>query len=138
LKLKKSWGKIFYWEKVYMDKMDDISGSIEVFERTIINEYIQMDRFGVYMDDSGSVYLSDMYVKEESRGQGVGGEVMGRLCEFADTNGLDIRCIPSSDDDGGGDERLMRFYGRFGFVVDSDYGCGVVSMVRKSGGNNKW
>lgn len=121
-----------------MDKMDDISGSIEVFERTIINEYIQMDRFGVYMDDSGSVYLSDMYVKEESRGQGVGGEVMGRLCEFADTNGLDIRCIPSSDDDGGGDERLMRFYGRFGFVVDSDYGCGVVSMVRKSGGNNKW
>jgi len=115
-----------------MDKMDDISGSIEVFERTIINEYIQMDRFGVYMDDSGSVYLSDMYVKEESRGQGVGGEVMGWLCEFADTNGLDIRCIPSSDDDGGGDERLMRFYGRYGFVVESDYGYGVVSMVRKS------
>jgi GNAT superfamily N-acetyltransferase len=121
-----------------MDKMDDISGSIEVFERTIINEYTQIDRFGVYMDDSGSVYLSDMYVKEDSRGQGVGGEVMGRLCEFADGYGLDIRCIPSSDDDGGGDERLMRFYGRYGFVVESDYGCGVVSMVRKSGGNNKW
>ena len=121
-----------------MDKMDDISGSIEVFERTIINEYIQMDRFGVYMDDSGSVYLSDMYVKEQYRGQGVGGEVMGRLCEFADGYGLDIRCIPSSDDDGGGDERLMRFYGRYGFVVESDYGYGVVSMVRKSGGNNKW
>ena len=115
-----------------MDKMDDISGSIEVFERTIINEYTQIDRFGVYMDDSGSVYLSDMYVKEDSRGQGVGGEVMGRLCEFADGYGLDIRCIPSSDDDGGGDERLLRFYGREGFVVDSDYGCGVVSMVRKS------
>jgi predicted GNAT family acetyltransferase len=59
-----------------MDKMDDISGSIEVFERTIINEYTQIDRFGVYMDDSGSVYLSDMYVKEESRGQGVGGAVV--------------------------------------------------------------
>jgi GNAT superfamily N-acetyltransferase len=115
-----------------MDKMDDISGSIEVFERTIINEYTQIDRFGVYMDDSGSVYLSDMYVKEDSRGQGVGSEVMGRLCEFADGYGLDIWCIPSSDDDGGGDERLMRFYGRYGFVVDSDYGCGVVSMVRKS------
>jgi hypothetical protein len=26
----------------------------------------------------------------------------------------------------------LRFYGRYGFVVDSDYGCGVVSMVRKS------
>ena len=114
-----------------MDKMDDINGSIEVFERTIINEYTQIDRFGVYMDDSGSVYLSDMYVKEESRGQGVGGEVMGRLCEFADTNGLDIRCIPSSDDDGQGDERLLRFYGRYGFDVVMEYGGCVVEMVRK-------
>jgi len=115
-----------------MDKMDDINGRVEAFERNVINEYIQIDRFGVYMDDSGGVYLSDMYVREEYRGQGVGGEVMGRLCEFADTNGLDIRCIPSSDDDGGGDERLVRFYGRYGFVVESDYGSGVVSMVRKS------
>ena len=114
-----------------MDKMDDINGSIEVFERTIINEYTQIDRFGVYMDDSGSVYLSDMYVREEYRGQGVGGEVMGRLCEFADTNGLDIRCIPSSDDDGQGDERLLRFYGRYGFDVVMEYGGCVVEMVRK-------
>ena len=112
--------------------MNTINERIEYFERNIINEYTQIDRFGVYMDDSGSVYLSDMYVKEESRGQGVGGEIMGRLCEFADGHGLDIRCIPSSDDDGGGDERLLRFYGRYGFVVDSDYGYGVVSMVRKS------
>ena len=112
--------------------MDTINERIEVFERNVINEYIQIDRFGVYINDSGSVYLSDMYVREEYRGQGVGGEVMGRLCEFADINGLDIRCIPSSDDDGGGDERLMRFYGRFGFEVERDYGSSVVSMVRKS------
>jgi GNAT superfamily N-acetyltransferase len=110
---------------------------VEQFERNIINEYTQIDRFGVYMDDSGSVYLSDMYVKEQYRGQGVGGEVMGRLCEFADDHGLDIRCIPSSDDDGGGDERLMRFYGRHGFEVERNYGAGVVSMVRKSCDNHK-
>jgi len=114
--------------------MDKINERIEVFERNVINEYIQIDRFGVYMDDSGSVYLSDMYVKDGKRGQGVGGEVMGRLCEFADTNGLDIRCIPSSDDDGCGDERLLRFYGRYGFVVVREYGGCVVEMVRKSGG----
>ena len=109
----------------YMDNM------VEQFERGIMNEYSQMDRFGVYMDDDGCIYLSDMYVKEQYRGQGVGNEVMGRLCEFADTNGLDIRCIPSSDDDGQGDERLLRFYGRYGFGVDGDYGYGVVSVVRK-------
>jgi GNAT superfamily N-acetyltransferase len=104
---------------------------VEQFERGIINDYIQLDRFGVYMDDSGYLYLSDMYVRDVYRGQGVGGEVMGRLCEFADTNGMDIRCIPSSDDDGAGDERLLRFYGRYGFLVVCEYGGCVVEMVRK-------
>ena len=103
---------------------------VEHFERCIINEYIQIDRFGVYVDDNGYIYLSDMYVKEKYRGQGVGGEVMGRLCEFADTNLMNIRCIPSSDDDGGGDERLLRFYGRYGFVVVREYGGCVMEMVR--------
>ena len=120
-----------------MDKMESTQSTestqymVEQFERGIINDYIQLDRFGVYMDDSGCIYLSDMYVKEVYRGQGVGGEVMGRLCEFADTNGLDIRCIPSSDDDGQGDERLLRFYGRYGFLVVREYGGCVVEMVRK-------
>lgn len=104
---------------------------VEQFERGIINDYIQVDRFGVYMDECGCIYLSDMYVKEQYRGQGVGNDVMGRLCEFADTNGLDIRCIPSSDDDGQGDERLLRFYGRYGFLVVMEYGGCVVEMVRK-------
>ena len=111
----------------YMESMEYM---VEHFERCIINEYIQIDRFGVYVDNNGYIYLSDMYVKDKYRGQGVGGEVMGRLCKFADTNGLDIRCIPSSDDDGGGDERLLRFYGRYGFVVLREYGGCVVETVR--------
>ena len=120
-----------------MDKMESTQSTestqymVEQFERGIINDYIQLDRFGVYMDDSGYIYLSDMYVKEQYRGQGVGNDVMGRLCEFADTNGLDIRCIPSSDDDGQGDKRLLRFYGRHGFLVVCEYGGCVVEMVRK-------
>ena len=117
-----------------MKYMESMEYMVEHFERCIINEYIQIDRFGVYVDNNGYIYLSDMYVKDKYRGQGVGGEVMGRLCEFADTNLMDIRCIPSSDDDGGGDERLLRFYGRYGFVVLREYGGCVVEMVRKSGG----
>ena len=112
----------------YMDKREYM---VEQFERDIINDYIQVDRFGVYIDEGGYLYLSDMYVKEMYRGQGVGSEVMGRLCEFADTNKLDIRCIPSSDDDGSGDERLILFYKRYGFEVSMNHGCGVVSMERK-------
>tara|TARA_B110000503_G_scaffold136683_1_gene219505 strand:- start:2820 stop:3179 length:360 start_codon:yes stop_codon:yes gene_type:complete len=117
-----------------MDNMESTEYMVEQFERGIINEYMQMDRFGVYVDNNGYIYLSDMYVKEQYRGSGVGGSVMVRLCEFADTNGLDIRCIPSSDDDGGGDERLLRFYGRYGFLVVREYGGSVMEMVRKSCG----
>jgi len=117
-----------------IESTESMEYMVEHFERCIINEYIQIDRFGVYVDNNGYIYLSDMYVKDKYRGQGVGGEVMGRLCEFADTNLMNIRCIPSSDDDGGGDERLLRFYGRYGFVVLREYGGCVVEMVRKSGG----
>ena len=123
-------------KKVYMDNIESTESTesmeymVEHFERCIINEYIQIDRFGVYVDNNGYIYLSDMYVKDKYRGQGVGGEVMVRLCEFADTNLMNIRCIPSSDDDGGGDERLLRFYGRYGFVVLREYGGCVVEMVR--------
>lgn len=119
-------------EKSIYRYMDNREYMVEQFERDIINDYIQVDRFGVYMDENGSLYLSDMYVKESYRGKGVGSEVMGRLCEFADTNKLDIRCIPSSDDDGGGDDRLILFYKRYGFEVSMNYGCGVVSMERKA------
>ena len=113
-----------------IESTESMEYMVEHFERCIINEYMQMDRIGVYVDDNGYIYLSDMYVKDKYRGQGVGGEVMGRLCKFADTNGLNIRCIPSSDDDGGGDERLLRFYGRYGFEVVREYGGCVVEMVR--------
>ena len=111
--------------------MDMLNNRVDEFERYIINKYIQMDRFGVYMDDGGYLYLSEMYVKSEYRGRGYGSLVMDELCLFADTNGLDMRCIPSSDDDGVGDERLVRFYGRYSFEVDDDYGYGVVSFLRK-------
>ena len=117
-------------EKSIYRYMDNREYMVEQFERDIINDYIQVDRFGVYIDEGGYLYLSDMYVKEMYRGQGVGSEVMGRLCEFADTNKLDIRCIPSSDD-GSGDERLILFYKRYGFEVSMNHGCGVVSMERK-------
>ena len=83
------------------------------------------------MDDSGRIYLSDMYIREDRCGQGVGGAVMKRLCEFADREKMSIWCIPSSEDDGSGDERLVRFYSKFGFEVEREYGYNVVSMSRK-------
>ena len=98
----------------------------------ILNDYSDsIERFGIYVDDSGRIYLSDMYIRKERCGQGVGGAVMKRLCEFAELEKMSIWCIPSSDDDGSGDERLVRFYSKFGFEVERQYGRGLVTMVKK-------
>ena len=50
------------------ESMESTQYIVEQFERGIMNEYSQVDRFGVYMDGDGYLYLSEMYVKEGSCG----------------------------------------------------------------------
>lgn len=64
---------------------------------------------------SGDVLiLSKIVVGKESRGKGIGSEVMRRLVAFADRHGLRIGLTPSGDF-GGSVGRLKRFYRGFGF-----------------------
>ena len=55
------------------------------------------------------------------RKQGVGTAIMRELCEFADRNAAEISLKPASRGDYAATTsraRLIRFYRRFGFVVD--------------------
>ena len=115
--------------------MNTINERIEYFERSIINNNPEVERFGMYINE-GRLYLSDLSIRNGSRCMGYGSRVMEQVVQFGINEGMDVYCIPSSESDE--DERLVRFYGRFGFEVERDYGSSVVSMVRKSGGNNKW
>lgn len=87
---------------------------------TIMIEDTLNNKFSDYLkaldiyEDSKSIKLSRIIVKEEFRGTGVGSEIMGDLINYADNNKKIITLTPSSDF-GGNKNRLIIFYKRFGF-----------------------
>lgn len=98
----------------------DIENKVATFERTLQSLYPEIDRVGIYFEKAnGSLFLSDLYIKEEFRGQGVGSTVMNSITEFADNNNLPITLIPEPDDDNISPKQLISFYKKFGFVVNS-------------------
>jgi hypothetical protein len=58
----------------------------------------------------------------QNRKQGIGTAIMRELCEFADSNAAEISLKPASQGDYAATTsrgRLVRFYKRFGFVVEN-------------------
>jgi GNAT superfamily N-acetyltransferase len=97
----------------------DIENRVAAFERTLQSLYPELDKVGMYYDRSnGSLFLSDLYVKEEHRGTGVGTKVMNSIIKFADTENLPIVLIPEPDDDNISPKKLMDFYKKFGFIIN--------------------
>lgn len=97
-----------------------IENKVAAFERTLTALYPEIDRVGIYFEKSnGSLFLSDLYIKEEFRGQGIGTKIMNSIIEFADSNNLPITLIPEPDDDNISPKQLISFYKKFGFVVNS-------------------
>lgn len=97
----------------------DIENKVAAFERTLQSLYPELDRVGMYYDrNNGSLFLSDLYVKEEHRGTGVGTKVMNSITKFADTEKLPIVLIPEPDDDNISPKKLMDFYKKFGFIIN--------------------
>lgn len=104
----------------------DIDYNISEFEKYLVTKYNSIHSIGMYME-RGFLYLSELVIKSECRNCGDGSRIMGELCEFADNNRLNMDCIVSSDS--GEDERLVKFYSRFGFMVVQKEG--VEFMERK-------
>jgi GNAT superfamily N-acetyltransferase len=97
----------------------DIENKVATFERTLQSLYPELDKVGMYYDRSNSsLFLSDLYVKEEHRGTGVGSKVMNSITKFADTEKLPIVLIPEPDDDNISPKKLMDFYKKFGFIIN--------------------
>lgn len=78
-------------------------------------------RLEIYETSSGNLDLSAIVVPAESRGSGVGTQIMTELCELADRAGRTITLTPASDY-GGSKTRLVGFYKRFGFVENKGRG----------------
>jgi GNAT superfamily N-acetyltransferase len=62
-----------------------------------------------------------IWIIVNDRKQGVGTAIMRELCQFADRHSAEIRLTPASKGDNAATTsraRLVRFYKRFGFVVE--------------------
>lgn len=106
-------------KKILEQQGADIENKVAAFERTLQSLYPDLDKVGMYYDrNNGSLFLSDLYVKEEHRGTGVGTKVMNSIIKFADTENLPMVLIPEPDDDNISPKKLMDFYKKFGFIIN--------------------
>ena len=89
-------------------------------------EKILRDKYGDYIvgldiyENRGSLILSRIIVKPESRGSGIGKKIMSDLITYADNNKQIVALTPSSDF-GGNKNRLIQFYKSFGFKLNKGY-----------------
>jgi len=65
----------------------------------------------------GILTLSKIVVPEELRGQGMGSKAMEKIIQYADGN-KNIIALTPDDAFGGSKTRLIKFYKRFGFVMN--------------------
>lgn len=97
-----------------------IESKVATFERTLQALYPEIDRVGIYFEKSnGALFLSDLYIKQEFRGQGIGTKIMNNITQFADLNQLPIVLIPEPEDESASPKQLIEFYKKFGFVVNA-------------------
>jgi len=106
-------------EQHYWVDSDDLKkyGTIlkdEDFAQSLIDQYNIELRLSKPIDGE-LVSIELIKVPKESRGQGIGSEVMEKITEWADSNKYSLSIEPSSDF-GTPKNKLIRFYKEFGFV----------------------
>jgi hypothetical protein len=66
------------------------------------------------------LYISDLYIKPEFRGCGIGSKIMRDITNFADKNDINIVLIPEPESlKKVAVKRLVDFYKKFGFVLNT-------------------
>lgn len=97
-----------------------LSKEVEKLENDLKLRYPSIDKLGIYMDNNkNSLFLSDLYIKNEFRGTGVGSAVMKELITFADNKKIPIVLIPEPESETKASLlKLIQFYKKFGFVVN--------------------
>lgn len=85
-----------------------------------VEDFIE-DKFNVlirisYVEYINGIYVHEIVVPKESRGQGVGTKVFEYLTRLADKLGYMIVLSPSKDLGATSIVRLRKFYRKFGFV----------------------
>lgn len=99
--------------------LEDTSSDILQFEKGLAmkyNEYLEQLHF-YYDAPSNSIFLTDIYIKPQYKGKGMGTKIMKELIQFSNSLKLPIQLIPATDSlHTKSLRRLINFYRRFGFI----------------------
>lgn len=97
-----------------------LSTEVQKLEDDLKVKYPSIDKLGIYMDKrKNSLFLSDLYVKDQFRGTGVGSAVMRDIVAYADSRKLPIVLIPEPESETRSSlTKLINFYKKFGFVLN--------------------
>ena len=97
-----------------------LSKEVEKLENDLKLRYPSIDKLGIYMDNNkNSLFLSDLYIKNQFRGTCVGSAVMKELITFADNKKIPMVLIPEPESETKASLlKLIQFYKKFGFVVN--------------------
>lgn len=87
--------------------------SLNEFEKYLEEKYNSKVELGDYKK---YIYLSRIEVDKETRGLGIGSEIMSEIINYADYNDKKITLTPSTDYGASSVARLKDFYKNFGFV----------------------
>ena len=96
--------------------VDEKIRKVSILERALqlkYNKYLE-DLMFYYDDSINGIFLSDLYIKNEYKGQGYGTKIMNELIKFADIYNMAISLIPVSENTSS--EKLIEFYKKFGFI----------------------
>jgi GNAT superfamily N-acetyltransferase len=108
---------------IFVENLDNLDSKISAFVSSIKSKYPQLLQFLIYpkitLDDTKSIYLSDLYLKPEFQGKGIGTKIMKEIIDFADKNQLPITLVPAPESIKD-IKRLNRFYQKFGFSKRPD------------------
>jgi GNAT superfamily N-acetyltransferase len=87
--------------------------SLNEFEEYLEEKYNSKIELGDYKK---YIYLGRIEVDKETRGLGIGSEIMSEIIDYADYNDKKITLTPSTDYGASSVARLKDFYKKFGFV----------------------
>lgn len=115
------------FDETINSKYSNKSISVMKLENELKNKFKSLENIELYIDNDGYLYLADIRVYNNFRGNHVGTEVMKVITQFADEHKLTMKLIPVPDE--GSVRKLINFYKKFGFLTKKEKPFGY-SMYR--------
>lgn len=115
------------FDETINSKYSNKSISVMKLENELKNKFKSLENIELYIDNDGYLYLADIRVYNNFRGNHVGTEVMKVITQFADEHKLTMKLIPVPDE--GSVRKLINFYKNFGFLTKKEKPSGY-SMYR--------